>query len=263
MTDQIEELEHAMLKLPQATCNVRHIFAPGLYVRELSMPAGTVAIGHRQKQQHLNVLLAGRVNVINPDGTTSELRAPLTFVGEPGRKVGYVLEDVVWMNIYPTTETDVGKLEETYLEKSEVFRQQVPAVLLTPADFPAVLEQLRLTAEQVQEESERPTDLAPFPPGAYKVKVGPSQIQGQGLIATADIEPGEIICPALWQGMRTPAGRYTNHASDPNAHPWAAPDGAVYWVAHRAISGCRGGQDGEEVTIDYRAAVAVKHQVQS
>ncbi len=114
----LEEIEGRMLALPQANCPVFHYFAPGLYVRELHMQAGTMAIGHMQKFHHLNILIKGRILMLNPDGSQKELCAPMTFMGAPGRKVGYVLEDIIWQNIYPTEETDIEKLEDFFIERS-------------------------------------------------------------------------------------------------------------------------------------------------
>jgi hypothetical protein len=108
----LEEIEQKMLVLPQADCPIFHYFAPGLYVRELHMQAGTLAIGHKQKFTQLNILIKGRILMLDPNGGQKELIAPMTFMGQPGRKVGYVLEDIIWQNIYPTEETDIEKLED-------------------------------------------------------------------------------------------------------------------------------------------------------
>ena len=104
------------------------------------------------------------------------------------------------------------------------------------------------------------TDL---PTGSWKVKTGSSVIEGKGLFATADIAAGELIAPARISGKRTIAGRYTNHAAAPNAEFQAAfPYGDINLVALRTIEGCRGGYDGEEITIDYRAAYALKMRLE-
>jgi len=116
--DPVEQLEAQMLKLPQVDCPVLHHFGPGIYIREVQMPAGTFAIGHRQKEHHFNVLLAGKVAILDDDGTPRVVSAPLMYSGKPGRKVGYIVEDVVWQNIYPTEETDIEKLESRFLDKS-------------------------------------------------------------------------------------------------------------------------------------------------
>jgi hypothetical protein len=40
----------------------------------------------------------------------------MTFVGKPGRKVAYIIETVVFQNIYATDETDIEKLENMFVE---------------------------------------------------------------------------------------------------------------------------------------------------
>lgn len=259
----LDKLGAEMLKLPQAPCNVRHLFAPGLYIRELSMGTGTIALGHAHKSAHLCVVLKGALNVLAPDGRTVTLRAPLEFIGQPGRKLAYVLEDCIFINVFPNQddERDIGKLEERLLIKSEAFKDYAAQLAHeTPdADWEAMLNEINITAAYVREQSERTDNLCGFPAGEYRCKVDQSPIEGQGLFATADIKAGEVICPALFDGKRTPAGRYTNHSGDPNAYPERGPlKGSIYWVAKRDIAGNRGGQNGEEITVDYRSTVAFR-----
>lgn len=257
ISGRIERLERSMLSMPQAACNVRHIFGPGLYIRELSIPAGTYAIGHYQKTEHMNVMICGSVTIVNDDGSHTLLSAPLTFVAKPGRKVGYVHEDMVWQNIYATEETDIEKLEAIFLEKSEAFNSRQKLIeYANDGDYAAMLSEVGADEETVRKQSENEADQIPFPFGCYKVKVGRSNIEGRGLVATADIAAGEIVCPARLGGFRTPAGRYTNHAKNPNAE-MVAIDGDVYLAATRNISGCVGGEDGEEITVDYRRSVDI------
>ena len=104
--------------------------------------------------------------------------------------------------------------------------------------------------------------VIPFPPGAYKCKIGRSHIDGRGLIATADIKAGEVIAPARIGACRTPAGRYTNHSADPNAVMVVVGD-RIMVVATRPITGCMGGFDGEEITVSYRAAIATAQEFEA
>lgn len=262
---RISTIEAEFLKHPQADCPVVHRFGPGIYIRELSMPAGVMAIGHRQKCAHLNVFIKGRVIVVNEDGSKIELVAPMTFVGQPGRKVGYVQEDVIWQNVYATDETDIEKLEAMFLEKSDTWqatKQEQDALLLAcpddSADYREVLVEFGFTEEIARSQSENEVDQIPFPHGAYKVGVFKSRIDGRGLFATAAIEPGEVIAPARVAGMRTPAGRFTNHSATPNAIMVMRDSGDIDLVALRGLVGCTGGNLGEEITIDYRAALRLQ-----
>lgn len=261
----IAKAENSMLQLPQAECSVIHHFGPGLYVREVHMPAGILAIGHAQRFAHLNVFLKGRVRMLNDDGTTTDLVAPMMFVGKPGKKAGYVLEDVVWQNIYATDETDIEKLERTFLVKSDEFSAHQVAQMAEReadheddrADYLAMLDDTGFDHATARSQSENEADQCAFPFGAWRVKTGASAIEGTGLFATASISEGELIAPARIDGKRTPAGRFTNHAKSPNAEMALLPNGDINLVALKPIKGCHGGQDGEEITIDYRQALAL------
>lgn len=261
----IEDLEKAMLEREQVPCSVTHRFGPGLYIREVRIPAGTFAVGHHQKCEHLNVMLQGRVLMFLEDGTTKELRAPQVFVGTPGRKVGFIIEDMVWQNIYATPERNVDALEATYIEKSQVWqanaamKRSIEALTKLPdrEDYQRVLEQTGFSHETAVAQSGNEADQAPFPEGNWRVRVADSPIHGRGLFLLSPAEAGEVLAPARVAGKRTPAGRFTNHSAKPNAEMKMQPNGDVLLVAAQRIEGCRGGDDGTEITIDYRQALSL------
>ena len=256
----VDAIERKLLEAPQAPCPVVHRFGPGVYIREVLLPAGAVAIGHRQKFAQMNVMLTGRVTIFNEDGTTSNLVAPMIFTGEPGRKVGYVHEDCVWLNIYATDEKDIETLEATYLDKSEAFVESKNRLIGLPSpddgDFIAALNEIGVSRDVVRAQSDDESDMTELPCGGYKVKVASSLIEGKGLFATADISPGETVAPMRIGGKRTIAGRYANHSKTPNAKAVKRAGGDIDLVAASAIGGCRGGFDGEEITVDYRQVIA-------
>lgn len=130
-----------MLDLPQVECPVAHHFGPGVYIREVSFPADTIVIGHRHKGSCLNMLVKGKMRIIE-GGSARVIEAPLIFTTGPGRKVAHVLEDAVFQNIFATEETDVDVLEGMLIEKSETW--------LTKQDAAA---QIELLAEAATEGS--------------------------------------------------------------------------------------------------------------
>ena len=260
----VSEVETLMLSHEQVQAPVIHRFGPGIYIRELFLGAGTIAIGHSQKREHMNVMLKGRVTIVNEDGTMQQLVAPAVFVGKPGRKIGYIHEDMVWQNIYATDETDVEKLEEMLLDKSDAWKSdaalrcaEVLQIELDRKDYYDVLEEFGIPHEVAVQQSINSDDQVGFPFGGYKVSVGRSMIDGVGLFATADIDAGELIAPARINGMRTPAGSKTNHAAIPNAEFVMRSNGDIDLVATRRIDGCKGGQQGQEITVDYRQALSL------
>lgn len=264
----IERIELAMLMKDQVDCPVIHRFGPGIYIRELFVPADTIAVGHYQKTEHLNIMLTGKVTVLEADGSTREITAPTIFVGKPGRKIGYVQEPMVWLNVYSTTETDVEKLEGMFLDKSEGWKQtnelqQGLAKLGRTRDrddYKRVLEEFGFTEELARAQATCESDQVPFPFGGYKVMVTESPIDGKGLFATAELLEGELIAPARIAGKRTPAGRFTNHSADPNARMVKQLDDDIVLFATKRIRGAQGGYTGEEITIDYREALRLSVQ---
>jgi hypothetical protein len=116
-----DRVEAECLSLPQVDCPVVHHFGPGIYVREVLMPAGTLVVGHHHKAPHLNVFLSGSLVLLDDDGKTKALKAPFLFVSPPGRKVAWTVTDCVWQNVIATDETDIDALEALMFDKSAIF----------------------------------------------------------------------------------------------------------------------------------------------
>lgn len=263
---KIERVEYRLLDLPQVECPVVHHFGPGIYIREVTLPAGTLAIGHAQRFEHLNIMLTGAVAMVGDDGQTKVLRAPMIFVGKPGRKLGYVLETCIWQNVYATDERDIDKLESMFLDKSATWQAHAEAAKQLETyhrrddceDFDLVVRMSGFTHETARAQSENPHDQIKMPEGfAPKFTVRDSAIEGKGVFLSAPVDADEVIAPARIDGFRTPAGRYTNHAKNPNAKFVKDQSGDIWLVALRRIAGCAGGSQGEEVTVDYRQALAL------
>lgn len=119
--DEIESLESKLLRAPQAEVPLTHMFAPGVYWREVKMPKGVFIIGHEHKTAHFNVILTGRARVLM-NGVLHHIVAPCVLKSEPGvRKILYIEEEMRWATIHPTDETNIEKLEEQLVIKSDSF----------------------------------------------------------------------------------------------------------------------------------------------
>lgn len=118
MRSKVEALESAMLSLPQVVCQIRHYFAPGLYAREINIPAGAVVTGAIHKTENLIVVSVGRLEIVAEDGTRI-VSAGDTLTCNAGMKNAvHALEDSRWTNFManPTNETDIDKLVEIFTE---------------------------------------------------------------------------------------------------------------------------------------------------
>ena len=265
---KIQLFEREFLKLNQVDCLVTHRFGPGVYIREVILPAGACVIGHYHKHPHISIMLKGRMSLINDDDTFTDLEAPITLHCPPGRKIAIIHEDVIWQNIYSTDITDVEFLEDALFEKSSAWQthQTSSKLLLEPYiddvdDFTLALQECGFNPDEVRRISEDETDLIPMPWGSFKFMTAPSPIEGKGIFATANIEPGEHIGPARIAGKRTPLGRYTNHAKKPNAEMIAFDTGNIALVATQFIAGSKGGNMGDEITVDYRKVIELNRRL--
>jgi len=105
-------------EMSEGDCPVTHYFAPGLYVREMFIPAGTAIVGKIHKHAHFNDISKGRIRVSTEFGFDI-LEAPCRFVSIEGTKRAvYAETDVIWTTYHPTPETDLEKIEDQVIAKS-------------------------------------------------------------------------------------------------------------------------------------------------
>lgn len=119
----IEEIEGKLIDQPQIEAPLSHHFAPGIYMREICMPAGVYVIGHEHLTEHGNVVLSGKA-LVSMDGVISTIEAPHVFISRAGlRKVLIILEEMRFMTIHPnpTNERDIEKLEAMFVRKSATY----------------------------------------------------------------------------------------------------------------------------------------------
>lgn len=110
--DRIGRLQHESAKLPQVDCPLRHLFAPGIYMREMTIPAGTLVVGAVHKTEHYTIISKGRVLVVTDEGEV-ELSAGSTILSKPGaQRAALALEDTLWTTIHhnPTDCQDTSVL---------------------------------------------------------------------------------------------------------------------------------------------------------
>ena len=93
---------------------LKHTFADGIYVRQMSMRPGSVVVGAIHKHLHVWFLLTGKV-IINNNGEKIEHIAPCYTVSKPGsQRIILALEDSIFVNVHknPTNTQDVSELEK-------------------------------------------------------------------------------------------------------------------------------------------------------
>lgn len=117
----IKDLIHLVDQVPQLEIPVTHYFSPGIYMREITMPAGCTGVGHIHKHRHQNIALAGKA-LVTCDGITRAIEAPFVMESQPGaQKAFQVIEDLRWITIHsnPDDITDIVEIERLIFELDE------------------------------------------------------------------------------------------------------------------------------------------------
>lgn len=113
------ELQAETANLPDVDCPLQHVFAPGVYARTITIPAGTVIVGKIHKHSHINILSKGKVTVVTEYAGRETLEGPITMVSSPGTKRAvYAHTDVVWTTIHLTDKTDLNEIEDHVIAKT-------------------------------------------------------------------------------------------------------------------------------------------------
>lgn len=97
----IDRLEARCINAPQIDCPVREYFVPGIYAREMSIPARTFVSGAVHKIENIVIVSLGRLIISTEHGFVT-LGAGDTLICHPGaRNAVETLEDSRWTNFFP------------------------------------------------------------------------------------------------------------------------------------------------------------------
>ena len=257
----IERIERHLLSQPQVTLESRDFFAHKTYAKILKIPAGVILTGEVYKEKCINILLKGRITILTGNGVAT-FNAPEVIVPVPhSKKVGYAHEETLWMNVFGVPD-EAYDSHKVMLEYTTKFDPKQPNLWDKKdftedyEDYGKFLQEYGFTLLQAEQLSRQPHITFDQ---EYSCSVGKSEIHGVGLIATRDFQMGEVIAPAWSHGMRTPAGRFTNHQKNPNSRPQLGigVDPTIDLVASKEILA------GEEITLDYRQSIEITRRLLS
>lgn len=101
-----------------ALAPVKHHFSPGLYAREIFLPAGIRIIGKIHRTSHVMTVAQGSGIIWNEFGAY-EYKAPMTHVTKAGAKnIVWAREDTVIITYHPTDHQDVEAIEREIISPS-------------------------------------------------------------------------------------------------------------------------------------------------
>jgi hypothetical protein len=114
----IQAIEAKIKSMPDALGEdpfpLRHSFADGVYIREITIPKGYFVVGKLHKHTYLNCVMSGDMSVLTESGI-KRVKGPCWNVAPEGTKrFGYSHEDTVWVTAHanPNNIRDIAALED-------------------------------------------------------------------------------------------------------------------------------------------------------
>lgn len=118
--EHIRNIQRVVASVPQIQCKLEHHFAPGLYVRELHLPKGVIAVGKMHRHEHMFLLTKGKITIMTEQDVQT-IKAPHMSKSFPGcKRVVYSHEDSIVLNFHPTDTTDLAELEKELIMEENV-----------------------------------------------------------------------------------------------------------------------------------------------
>ena len=241
--ESLLRFEEFAKKQPQLEIPVKHYIHGGMYGREITIPKDTILTGQIYKFNHFDIMVSGDITVSTDNGETKRLTGYNCFKGMAGKKrAGYAHEDTTWITFHPYSGSNGDDIQkfitaETF-EELELFN-----IAINRADYLTFVNSIGMNQEQIDEQVNNKSDLSGLEIDC--VYVADSKINGKGLFSYRDFDADEIVCLARDGNKRTLAGRYTNHALQPNSE-------IVFISDEWQLKTLSPIFEGEEFTISYR-----------
>lgn len=113
--EKVAALAAASRQVEQIDIPLRHFYSHGVYLREMTMPAGAVVTGKVHKYDNAHIISKGDVSVQTDEGLI-RIRAPFTFIAKAGsQRAFFAHEETVWTTIIGTDEKNPEAIEKAFL----------------------------------------------------------------------------------------------------------------------------------------------------
>lgn len=111
-------------ELPPVECPVFHHFSPGVYAREMHIPAGAVVVGKIHKFENMLMLVSGIAELRDGENAIT-VRAPRLWVSPPGvQRAVFAITDCIFMSVHGTEKRDVNEIEAELIAQNALEYEQ-------------------------------------------------------------------------------------------------------------------------------------------
>lgn len=119
----IQKFEGVLKQMPgQIEPENYHHFGPGVYLRELVMPAGTLIVGKLHKTSHFLVITHGLIECKTDNGMEMLKGGDIVLTSPGTKRVLLAHEDSAMVTVHVTDKTDLAEIEK------DVIEPEVPAI---------------------------------------------------------------------------------------------------------------------------------------
>jgi hypothetical protein len=124
---EVDRFEYAVAQLPEVVMPLNHLFTPGLYIRQIFIPAGTLLTSMTHKTEHPFIIVSGTIDVISATERVC-YSGPYMGVTQAGTKRAlYAHTDTTWITFHtnPDNLEDPDALAEilTYPVENPLFNK--------------------------------------------------------------------------------------------------------------------------------------------
>lgn len=124
---RIDELEAIMLAgFISIDCPVKHLFAPGMYIRTIEMKKGITVTSLIHKTIHPYFIMKGKVAVFSEVSGGEVIKAPyngITYCGT--RRILRILEETVWSTVHLTNIQPVDESDDAITEAVDKIYEEI------------------------------------------------------------------------------------------------------------------------------------------
>lgn len=122
----MDNMELFMSSLPPIIPEIQDIFAPGVYIRKMICPKGTILTSKVHRTKHAFIVSGGKCLVYDGIHEAVILQASYNGITLPGtRRMGVALENLTWFNIHPTKITPADDSAEAIAEAVKKIERKI------------------------------------------------------------------------------------------------------------------------------------------
>ena len=116
--DQIKKLQEMMLPIQSEQPEPKHLFAPGMYLRELTVPAGMLMVGKIHKHAHFLMVLKGKAEVVSEFGRMVVEAGHVSVSPAGVKRVVLAIEDTQFITVHvnKSDTQDLADIEAEHIE---------------------------------------------------------------------------------------------------------------------------------------------------